>query len=231
METLIRYDKVKEFTSSANRLISNNVLEDVLRHNLSSWMPQMFPNNPWWISVHISGSETLVNYATITGSNRGFVDSLVGKTVIEYEKNLSNNTIFNTGYNQVKDYCSALLNQGVNQQDIIGVLSDTIRWFAYKISRIDNLPTGQLYGKDNIDLEEIDHIHLREGNDIEINKFVRFILRYIGREGSRPLNAFTLTGDMGFESQFCHKHIQEIASVVQSAFETNKVYAELIKNI
>lgn len=231
MELDICYDKIKEFILSAKKLMDDNALEDVLRHNLSSWLPQMFPNNPWWLTVHISGTEKKVYYSSVSGANRGFVDSLVGKTVIEYEKNLSSSSVFNEGYSQVKDYCAALLNDGVAQQDIIGVLSDTIQWYAYRVSKVDNVPKDHLLGRNHIELEEFEHICLSSGSETETRQFVKFILQYIGREGSRPLNAITLANDMGFNSVFCRKHINKIAEVIKSAFDDDKKYANLIKTI
>lgn len=231
MNNNIDYLKVKNFIDDANRLISNNALESVVRHNLSSWIPQMFPNDPWWVSVHISGSETQMKYKTTSGSNRGFVDSLVGKTVIEYERNLSISSIFNTGYLQVKDYCAGLLNDGINQEDIVGVLSDTIRWHAYTISDIEDKEPGQIYSKEMITLEEIEQIKLDTGSDTASKKFVNFIMRYVAREGSRKLDAFKLAKDMGIKSKFYNKHIDKVHEVIELAFDLNPSYSKMIKEL
>lgn len=231
MDRNIDYSKVKEFVHDANQLISNNALEDVIRHNLSSWMRQMFKDNPWWISVHISGSETKMAYTTSSGSNRGFVDSLVGKTVIEYEKNLEISSIFNTGYLQVKDYCAGLLNEGVDKGDIIGVLSDTIRWYAYRISHVEEKEPDQLYAQDMIELEEIEQIRLNTGNEIEAKQFVNFIMRYIAREGSRNLDAINLAKDMGIESRFHNNYISRISEVIKLAFDSQKTYSSMIESL
>lgn len=231
MNKNIDYSKVKEFVHDANRLILDNAVEDVIRHNLSSWMRQMFKDNPWWISVHISGSETKMDYRTSSGSNRGFVDSLVGKTVIEYERNLAISTIFNTGYQQVKSYCAGLLNDGVDQDDIIGILSDTIRWYAYKISAVAEKEPDQLYAQDMIELEEIEHIQLYTGDEIESKQFVNFIMKYVAREGSRKLDATKLAKDMGIESVFWKSYIAEMNFIIKSAFESQKSYSSMIENL
>lgn len=227
----INYDKIQEFIYSANRLRNDHVLEDVLRHNLSSWMPQMFPQCPWWLTAHVSGTERRVNYSSLSGANRGFVDSLVGKTVIEYEKNLTVVSVFNSGYGQVQDYCAALLNDNVNSDDIMGVLSDTVEWYAYRISNITAPERGRLFGRDNIELTEIEHISLDRADSIDCERFVQFIIQYIGREGSRTLNAATLAGDMGFNSLFCRDHISKIALIIEKAFNENEKYANLIKTL
>ncbi|MEY8354935.1 N-6 DNA methylase [Lachnospiraceae bacterium 54-53] len=223
--------KVKEFAINASRLIGEKALEDVLRHNLSTWMPLMFPDNPWWISVHVSGTETRLNYKNDSGSNRGFVDSLVGKTVIEYEKNLEIKSIFKEGYNQVKDYSSALLNTGVLEDDIIGILSDTVNWYAYKVRRKDNVEKNKLLGREDVDLTELEYVKIQANNEISLEKFADFIIKYFGREGSRKLNAESLASDMGLESIFCREHLKQIRKIVNNAFENDEKYAELIKKV
>lgn len=231
MDKNIDYSKVKEFVHDANKLISINSSEDVIRHNLSSWMRQMFKDNPWWISVHISGSETKMTYETLSGSNRGFVDSLVGKTVIEYEKDLAIPSIFNTGYLQVKDYCAGLLNDGIDKDDIVGILSDTIEWYAYKISDIVEKDPDQLYAQDMVELEEVEHIQLVTGDEPEAKQFVGFIMKYVAREGSRRLDAINLAKDMGVGSTFWRNYIDQISSIIESAFESQKSYSGMIENL
>ena len=86
----------------------------MLRHLLSANLPQMFPENSWWIREHSTGAEANVHYIDTAGLRRnGFIDSLVGMTAIEYERNLTVRAIYTEGYHQVEEYCSALLNQGI----------------------------------------------------------------------------------------------------------------------
>src|SRR5690606_28129740 len=100
----------QECIDSCSEMRRGGALEDALRHNLSSFLRLMFTNNPKWVELHIRGSEAQVEFSRNQNEHRGFVDSLVGATAIEYEGNLQNTAKFRTGYKQVEEYCAGLLN-------------------------------------------------------------------------------------------------------------------------
>ena len=115
---------LKDFVQLAQSEINNGSVEDKLRHILSAHLSLIFPDNPWWVQEHVMGTETFLHFSSSTGKERyGFADSVVGKTAIEYEKNLTTKAIFDEGYYQVREYCAALCNLGVKQNEILGVLS------------------------------------------------------------------------------------------------------------
>lgn len=225
----INLEAARDFAILANNYIKASASEDVLRHLFSAYLPQMFPDNTWWIQEHSTGAEAHVNYVDAEGLMRtGFVDSLVGKTVIEYEKNLTIRAIYEEGYYQVKEYCAALLNQEVHCNDIIGVLSDTVRWYAFR-ANIERVPTSGLdYGPEDITLEQIDAVNLQDTSDDNLKLFGHFINRYLGRKGSRRLVSTVLTMDMGFESVFYYQHIEEFREVVNDAFSSREHYGNMI---
>ena len=118
----INLNAARAFATEATALMRAGVMEEVLRHLLSANLPQMFPEKPWWIREHSTGAEANVHYIDAAGLRRnGFIDSLVGMTAIEYERNLTVRAIYLEGYHQVEEYCSALLNQGIACNDIIGI--------------------------------------------------------------------------------------------------------------
>jgi methylase of polypeptide subunit release factors len=192
----------------------------------------MFPENPWWIREHSIGAESNAHYADAKGRDKnGFMDSLVGKTAIEYEKNLMSKSIFATGLLQVKEYCSALLNQGDSSEDIIGVLSDTVHWHAYWIS-ICNDPKGQQrFGPGNLILEEIESINLEDTSDYNILQFAHFINRNLGREGSKRIKAFSISTDIGINSRFYANHIDGFHLTVKEAFSKRIRYGNMIAGL
>lgn len=219
----------RQFALIANSYTDEGAAEDSLRHLLSAHLPQMFSDNPWWIEAHSRGAQTRAHYIDAQGLKRtGFIDSLVGKTVVEYEKNLSVKTIYEEGYNQVKKYCAALINQGVPCTDIIGVLSDTVRWYAFAVEMTGEPATGIDCGPANISLRQIDAVNLQDISDDNLRLFGRFINRYLGRQGSRRLVSTVLAADMGFESPFYHQHIEELRAVVNSAIASRKRYGEMV---
>jgi methylase of polypeptide subunit release factors len=228
----INLDAARAFAVEATSRLQSGAIEDVLRHLLSANLPLMFPDNPWWIREHSTGAEANVHYIDAAGLRRsGFVDSLVGKTAIEYEKNLNIRSVYDEGYHQVEEYCSALLNNGVFFDDIVGVLSDTVHWYAFSVSIESEPATSETYGPGNISLREIDTVNLEDHSDANLNRFGLFVNRYLGREGSRQLNALSLTADMGIYSTFCAVHIARLKGMVDEAFSARAHYGEMIKSL
>jgi hypothetical protein len=234
MSTKFNVQAAQTHLAEAKRLIGEGKAEDVLRHNLSSRLPEIFPDRPWWVEYHILGTEKHVKFEKGGKVRSGFVDALVGATAIEYEKDLSNPTIFDTGLGQVKDYCASLLNEGDLKKLIVGVLSDTLRWRAYRIKEVRPLSSVQgatKYGREHLDLEEIDQQDFSAAGTREAMLLGEFLTKHLGREGARRLDAETLSFDLGFESRFCRRHIAGIRSLVDKAFASNKDYADLIEKL
>lgn len=223
---------LKDFVQLAQSEINNGSVEDKLRHILSAHLSLIFPDNPWWVQEHVMGTETFLHFSSSTGKERyGFADSVVGKTAIEYEKNLTTKAIFDEGYYQVREYCAALCNLGVKQNEILGVLSDTVRWYGYKIEIIGNIDKSRLYGAGDIKLIEEESIDLSINSDLEFTRFENFTQNYFNRTASRILNAKTLSLEFGTESIFYRKHINEFKAVVDRAMSERAIYAELIKSV
>lgn len=229
---MINKAELKSFVTTAQHEIDHGAAEDKLRHLLSSYLSKIFPDSPWWIQEHVMGTETYLHFADAQGKERiGFADSVVGKTAIEYEKNLTISGVFNEGIHQVKEYCAALCNLGINENEILGILSDTVRWYGYTIKIVSNHDNARLYGAEDIELEERDSIDLSSGTDEEMHKFELFVTKYLGRNQSRILTAKALVLDFGMESDFYNREITKYQKVVSKAMESNPSYADLIKNV
>ena len=224
--------ELQSFAATAQREIDNGSVEDKLRHLLSVSLSKIFPDTPWWVQEHVMGTETYLHFANNKGKERvGFADSVVGKTAIEYEKNLNIQTVFNEGYHQVEEYCAALCNLGIEENEILGILSDTVRWYGYTIKIVGNHDKTRLFGADDIELEQQDCVDLSNCSDEEMEKFELFVNKYLGREQSRLLTAKTLVLDFGLESDFYRSDIGGYKSVVENAMSSNPTYADLIKNV
>ena len=225
-------DELKSFAATAQHEIDNGSVEDKLRHLLSVSLSKIFPDTPWWVQEHVMGTETYLHFANAKGKERiGFADSVVGKTAIEYEKNLKIATIFNEGYHQVEEYCAALCNLGIDENEILGILSDTVRWYGYTIKIVDNLDRSRMLGANDIELKQVDFVDLSDCSDEEMDKFNLFVNKYLGREESRILTARTLVLDFGLESNFYRREIDGIKIMIENAMHMNPSYAELIKNV
>jgi methylase of polypeptide subunit release factors len=224
----------KAFLQEAVGLIADGKAEDVLRHALSAKLPLMFPELPWWIKSHVTGSESLAKFHDVGTRKYGFVDVLVGSTVIEYERNLQTLGTYGHGLHQVKQYCASRLNEGTPPDLLVGVLSDTVRWHAFQVSDVKELaaiPGAKMYGPGHFELIEIESCDLSGAGIVEAKKLGAFLVRHLGREGGRQLAASTLAKDMGFDSPFCQAHIDPINKLVESAFARDAVYAGLIAKL
>lgn len=221
---------IKNFIKSANQLIDEGANEQVVRDNFTSQLRTIYPKIPKWIIEHILGGETALKSYKSDKVSTGFVDNLVGLTPIEYEKDLRKQDVFKVGYSQVKEYSAALLNEGYNSKDIIGVLSDTIRWYAYKIEIRDDEIKSPAKQEDVV-LTELECIDISDSTDHSVRLFDNFVNKYLKRIGSRPLSAESIARDLGFDSRFCRKHLQGLKTLVQNAFATNEEHADLIKKL
>ena len=213
--------------------------ESPIRHVLSARLPSMFPGSnekpaPWWVDYHAKGAETHIHSDLGGKAKRGFIDTLVGSTAIEYERDIADSALALHGEGQVREYCAGLLNKGIPAELIVGVLSDTVRWRAYRIQEVKQLvdiPGTNSFGPAHLVLEEIERIDLSAAGPLEAASLGRFLSMYLGRVESRMLGAYTLAADLGFESEFCLRHIEGIGALVNDAFVSNASYAQLIAKV
>ena len=227
---MMDYERLRQFAHDAQAMIDRGNVEDRLRHFLSASLPAIFPDSPWWVQAHALGSEEYVRFATNRGTERGgFVDTVIGKTAVEYEKDLTRQGIFGKGYNQVKEYCAALHNIGIPEEEILGVLSDTVRWHGYTVRIVG--AGNSLLGPDDVELTEVAHVDLSVESEEELQRFETFVERFFNRNQSRLLNAFTLAMDFGVDSSFFHEHIEFIESVISRAMDEKPDYAALIQQV
>ena len=224
-------EQLRDFAFHAQALINAGAVEDRIRHYLSSKLLSIFPDSPWWVQAHMQGTEEHVHFLTAQGHRNGFVDAVVGKTAIEYEKNLTIQGIFAEGYHQVKEYSAALCNIGIPETEVLGVLSDTVRWYGYTVHIVGEQTDEGLLGPDNVELEQIIFIDLSIGTEEEFSRFEQFIDQFMARDGSRILNASTLVTDFGVDSGFYREFITKFARAVNTAMTEKPDYAELIKQV
>ena len=225
-------EELKRFAKIAQDEIDNGSVEHKLRHILSAKLVEIFPENPWWIQAHVLGTEAHVRFSGDDDKSRsGFVDNIVGKTAIEYEKNLNNKVVFDEGYHQVEEYCAALCNMNVPTKEIYGVLSDTVRWFGYSIILKGSTNRDGYYGANNIELVLQDKIDLSLGSDEECLKFEVFINKYLGREESRIPSARSLALDFGVDSVFYRDNVSAFTDLVVRAMNEKPKYAAMIKKL
>ena len=220
----------KECIQKSIKLIAEGKNETVIRDSFTSYLRTIFPARPSWVEHHIQSAETAVSITKKGNQTTGFVDNLVDLTAIEYESDLTSKPRFDEGFAQVKDYCASLINKGHKQDQVLGILSDTVRWFAYTIE-VKAPPGTTTFTRDHIELKEIESLDLSKVDDQAALRLVTFLSRYLGRIGARPLSAESVAGDLGFDSQFCAQHLKVLGQLVKDACNLNPKYADLIKGL
>lgn len=228
-ETRIDIEAAKQALLDSINLIADEKNEQAIRDSFTSYLRRIFPDHPSWVIRHIQGSESAVRISKANKTSTGFVDNLVDLTAIEYEGNLSIRAKYEEGYNQVKDYCAGLVNSGHDPELVIGILSDTVRWYAYEID-LEQLPEGH-FTRDNIFLKEVEYIDCSIVSEKTAKDLVRFLCTFLGRIGARPVTAYSIAKDLGFGSPFCQGHINSLKASVAEAFEDNPKYADLITQL
>ena len=227
----MNYDELLDFAQAAQQQINNGSVEDALRHLLSTRLNSIFPDEPRWIQSHADGVETYLHFLDENDAVKdGYADAVVGKTAIEYEKNLTVQALLQEGYRQVKEYCAGLYNQGICADEILGILSDTVRWYGYSVTIIGN-PQYGLYGVNNIVLNQLDFVDLSIGTEMELRKFEAFADRYLNRVQLYPLEAKALVRDFGMESSFYRQNIATFTNLVNRAMAEKPEYADLVKTV
>jgi len=223
--------KANEFLTEARKAIQSGASEAVVRYKFEHFLPQIYPEIPWWVKVHAQGAESHTKFNKEGKARYGFVDSLVGATAIEYEPNLTKIGVEVHAKNQVKDYVAGEVNKGTSIDIILGIISDTLRWKAFRPSIMENnAQLGHLSGQEII-LEEIDSIDLTIPSSTDIEDLNRFLTRHIGRIGARPLHGEFLANDLGLESKVGGELRQQLDMIVNLARVKKPGYAELIDRL
>lgn len=228
------YEAARDFFTQAGHDIQDSSKEDPLRYFFCTRLPIMFPSNPWWIDEHARKAEANETYSVDNAKRKGFADVLVGYTAVEYEKNLTQGTIFDHGYEQVEDYCAGLLNKGIDRDNIVGILSDTVHWYAYRVD-IEHggkpMAENGLWGRDDLKLCEIDRLDMTDTSDENLGRFERFINKYYGRIGSKQLTPRALVSDFGLYSGSTKFRTDAIRDLVITACGKNPGYARLVEGL
>ncbi len=229
---MIEPDRIKAAENcirDADDLRSKSSIERPIINNLISYLRQMFPGSPVWVTSHIKDAESLVQYRESQKTRRAFIDNLVGYTAIEYEKDLRQGALFTKGRSQVDEQVAGLLNQGKPVDKIRGVLSDTLEWRVYRIKTIRGLALR--LGPSDIDLEEIDKLDISGGGQVAAEQLIDFLERHLGRVDGQPLDATTVARELGFTSHFNAVHLPSFQQMVRNAFSARPDYADIIRNL
>jgi len=208
--------------------------EQAVRDNLTSHLRLVFPDKKWWVEEHIAVCERKLRYSVSAHNKQGFVDNLVGCTVIEYEPDITVPGVRDHGEQQVREYCAGLLQDGVKQDLVIGVLSDTVRWRAYAVTGF-HATTGTAgtatIDADSITLGLIEELTLTASDAPNAQLLVKFLRTYLGRQGSRRLSAENIADDLGLQSKFFQANDAKLRAVVRAQLAARPRYAAVLTQL
>jgi len=221
----------QKFISDALAMVGR-ANEQALRDNLTSHLRGIFPNGEWWVTEHINLCEHKLGYSTASKTKRGFVDNLVGATAIEYEPDLARK--HREGYSQVREYCAGLLQSGVAQDLVIGVLSDTVQWESYEVESF--AWSKDAFGRDtvvdtSVTLKPIDQLRLQDASIASARLLIDFWRRYLGRQGARRLEAATIARDLGLQSKFFKTSYVDLKIAIDTQLNSRPRYAFVLQDL
>lgn len=229
MPQLSYIDQARAFIHDAMALISAGARESRIRENFTSYLRLMFPAGTRWVDTHINQGETTVRLNRHGSDVAGFIDNCIDNIAIEYEKNLSVRSVFEEGLRQVREYCAAFANKGVDKDIIVGILSDTINWYVYKIQ--GTLPGDGIYTQDNISLTLVDELHVADNSVLSAEKLLLFLQKNLGKIGGRELTAEALSKDFGIDSIYTVRYVSDIIGYVNDSISKNPGYYSLIEDL
>ena len=88
-----------------------------------------------------------------------------------------------------------------------------------------------LWGRDDLELCEIDRLDMTDTSDENLGRFERFINKYYGRIGSKQLTPKALVSDFGLYSGSTKVRTDTIRDLVIDACEKNQGYARLVEGL
>lgn len=234
MPASLPYDEgaLIDLISDANRARDSGANETVIRQTLIDGLARTFSSaaRPWWVERHIRGAEEHLLIAD-DNQERGYADSVVGLTAIEYESDLRDLARFRSGEHQVRQYCTGLLNTGAEPRKIRGVLSDGVEWRAYELAGVSEQEAGS-YRVADVELAQLGPTLTCDEADADTaSKLLIFWQGHLGRGGARPLTASSVADYLDLDSGFGRKHLARFREAVQEAFESDPGSEALIEHV
>lgn len=223
-------NEAQEFISAALRMRENNEKESRLRENFTFYLGRMFDPHTKWVRAHVEGGEEAVHLIRGQRTVNGFIDNCLDAIAIEYERNLYKQSVFEEGYRQVKEYCASLIREGINIDIIEGVLSDTLSWHIYKVIPNEGMAKRE-YSENNIQLQEIDSLDIRDNSRESAIKLLLFLPKYIGRMKSRFVSAKNIANDFGLDSKYSENFREACSSYIQDCAKGRPDYYNMILNL
>jgi hypothetical protein len=200
------------------RLRSAGSNETVVRNAITEMLTDAYPRaaRPWWVRQQIIGAERLSRWVENGEVRWGSTDTIIGATAIEYESDLRALAKFREGKSQVAQYCAGLLNEGVPAADVVGVLSDGVDWYAFRLKEVADRDVGN-YAVDDFALEEVAHIDMEVGAEESLRLLADFFEEYLARAEKTPLTGSALASHLGLQSEMGKSYLVACGAAIETA--------------
>jgi hypothetical protein len=147
------------------------------------------------------------------GYGHRFVDTLIRRTVIEYESDLRITARFDHGREQVREYAAGAVNAGIPSRKFAAWLSDTVEWYVFDVEVRSGITAGHCTAAD-VELKQVESFVAVNGDEAEGERFCAFLRKHLAREESRSLTAENITIDLGLESLPFRSNVEALVALV-----------------
>ncbi|ODV53734.1 MULTISPECIES: Eco57I restriction-modification methylase domain-containing protein [Lysinibacillus] len=155
-----------------------------------------------------------------SNSVTGFQDTDLGSVTVEWKRDLTDTRAFTTADLEIRRYTSGKWNEFGYDDHHIGIITDGLRWKAYKASCAEE---KEIYSADDVQLtmcEEVDASTNIQSNAIYVEKFLE---KYLIKDNVLLISAGTLKANFGENSTFFKSHVSKIYSIVTEIAESDLI--------
>lgn len=176
----------------------------------------IFQNNPiaqLKINNIYMGAEGKIQTVQSSESNSiiGFQDTDLGSVTVEWKRDLTDSSAYTTADLEIRRYTSGKWNTFGYDNDHIGIITDGLRWKAYKASCAE---VKETYSADDVQLtmcEEVDASTNIENKAVYVKNFLE---NYLIKDNVLLISAGTLKANFGENSEFFSSNVKKIHSIV-----------------
>ncbi|WP_156426686.1 hypothetical protein [Mycobacterium sp. IS-3022] len=206
--------------------------ETVVRNAITEMLSDTYPyaTRPWWVRQQILGAERLTRWVENGEPRWGSTDTIIGVTAVEYESDLRANAKFLLGRSQVAQYCAGLLNDGVPVDDVVGVLSDGVDWYAFRIKNVAARSLGD-YAVEDFELEEVAHVTTTMSDPGSVQQLIDFFDAYLARAEKTPLTGAALAMHLGLQSGVGAQYLTACGAAIDKARAISPGQAALVDGV
>lgn len=211
-------------------LASNTLSESGRKELLVSYLPRIFPQSEYRpkLEAFASGAESYVRTAPseASSSTRGFIDTLNGKMVLEFKKDLLNQKSSNEAILELKRYIAALWTQQGTNSSFGCISTDVLNWRLYRPVP-NTIPANDQYTADMVDLEVTEYLYIEQATEPYAQHLTIFLKRVLLDENLLPLTADNILRDFGLNSNLFGLVYPQLLHIIHDSSANSEVELSL----